>query len=166
MLILGSLFVGLAAGLAQIATGQDPAGVLALLAWPLIAGLGLQTVSLWAHAHYLAHRGAEAEVSRAQMLTSFGKTYYTRWASLAVIMAGALAIAATAPAGMVGIAAWIALLLIALAHEVTGRALFYVLVTPTTMPGALFWNNKYFEQHARKTGLARMPQVGVVPDAH
>ena len=58
------------------------------------------------------------------------------------------------------------LFVLALAHEIVGRALFYVLVTPTTMPGAFFWNNKYFEAHARKTGLANMPQVGVVPDIH
>jgi hypothetical protein len=58
------------------------------------------------------------------------------------------------------------LFVLALAHEIVGRALFYVLVTPTTMPGAFFWNNKYFEAHARKTGLANMPQVGVVPDSH
>jgi len=47
-----------------------------------------------------------------------------------------------------------------------GRALFYVLVIPTTMPGAFFWRNQGFEDHARETGLARMPQVGVLPDAH
>jgi hypothetical protein len=47
-----------------------------------------------------------------------------------------------------------------------GRALFYVLVIPTTMPGAFFWHNKGFETHARETGLAQWPQVGVVPDSH
>jgi hypothetical protein len=41
-----------------------------------------------------------------------------------------------------------------------------VLVIPTTMPGAFFWRNRGFEEHARKTGLAAMPQVGVVPDSH
>jgi hypothetical protein len=46
------------------------------------------------------------------------------------------------------------------------RALFYVLVTPTTMPGAFFWKNKGFEEHARETGLAHLPQVGVIPDIH
>ena len=46
------------------------------------------------------------------------------------------------------------------------RALFYVLVIPTTMPGAFFWKNKGFEQHARDIGLAHMPQVGVVPLTH
>ncbi len=33
---------------------------------------------------------------------------------------------------------------------------------PTIMPGAFFWKNKSFEEHARKTGLAKIPQVGIV----
>jgi len=47
-----------------------------------------------------------------------------------------------------------------------GRAMFYVLVVPTTMPGAFFWKNKGFEAHARDSGLAQMPQVGVVAETH
>jgi hypothetical protein len=50
--------------------------------------------------------------------------------------------------------------------SLVGRALFYVLVIPTTMPGAFFWKNKGFEQHARDIGLAHLPQVGVVPLKH
>jgi len=57
-------------------------------------------------------------------------------------------------------------LLSMLAMTIISRALFYVLVIPTTMPGAFFWKNRAFEEHARETGLANMPQVGVVPDAH
>ncbi len=53
-----------------------------------------------------------------------------------------------------------------LAALLIGRALFYVLVIPTTMPGAFFWKNKGFEEHARDIGLANMPQVGVVPHLH
>ena len=53
-----------------------------------------------------------------------------------------------------------------LATSVMGRALFYVLVIPTTMPGAFFWKNKGFEEHARDIGLANMPQVGVAPLKH
>jgi hypothetical protein len=34
------------------------------------------------------------------------------------------------------------------------------------MPGAFFWRNKRFEEHAREVGLANMPQVGVLPDTH
>ncbi len=37
---------------------------------------------------------------------------------------------------------------------------------PTTMPGAFFWRNKGFVEHARDTGLADMPQVGVVHEGH
>jgi len=50
--------------------------------------------------------------------------------------------------------------------RLAGRVLFYVLVIPTSMPGAFFWRNRAFEEHARKTELANMPQVGVLPDAH
>jgi hypothetical protein len=50
--------------------------------------------------------------------------------------------------------------------SVVGRALFYALVMPTTMPGAFFWRNKSFQEHARETGLANMPQVGVLPELH
>jgi hypothetical protein len=31
------------------------------------------------------------------------------------------------------------------------------------MPGAFFWRNKGFEEHARATGLAARAQVGVAP---
>jgi len=30
------------------------------------------------------------------------------------------------------------------------------------MPGAFFWKNKGFVEHARETGLAEIPQLGVV----
>jgi hypothetical protein len=50
--------------------------------------------------------------------------------------------------------------------SLVSRALFYVLVIPTTMPGAFFWKNKAFEEHARDIGLANMPQVGVAPLRH
>jgi hypothetical protein len=66
----------------------------------------------------------------------------------------------------VSLAVWALVLLSVLVAALVGRALFYVLVIPTTMPGAFFWKNKAFEQHARDIGLADMPQVGVVPLAH
>jgi hypothetical protein len=54
----------------------------------------------------------------------------------------------------------------ALLTALISRTLFYVLVIPTTMPGAFFWKNKDFEEHARDIGLANMPQVGVVAHGH
>jgi hypothetical protein len=41
-----------------------------------------------------------------------------------------------------------------------------VLVIPTTMPGAFFWRNRGFVEHARDAGLAEMPQVGVAYERH
>jgi hypothetical protein len=68
--------------------------------------------------------------------------------------------------GGTGFIAWLATAGVVVATAVIGRALFYVLVIPTTMPGAFFWRNKGFEQHARETGLAKIVQAGVLPDAH
>ena len=50
--------------------------------------------------------------------------------------------------------------------SLVGRALFYVLVIPTTMPGAFFWKNKGFVDHAREIGLADSPQHGVAYEQH
>jgi hypothetical protein len=50
--------------------------------------------------------------------------------------------------------------------SVLGRSLFFVLVIPTTMPGAFFWKNSGFVEHARESGLADAPQHGVVYERH
>ena len=166
LLILGSLGIGLAFGTVEWLAGRAPNDLLRVLALPLLTGLMLQALALALHLRYLARRGAEAEVSRVQMLATYGKTYLARWMSLAVLILGAAITALATLPGAAALILWGALSALAVAHEIVGRALFYVLVTPTTMPGAFFWNNKYFENHARKTGLARLPQVGVTSDAH
>jgi DMSO reductase anchor subunit len=166
LLIPGSLALGLVFGTAEWLSGNSAADLLHLLSWPLLAGLLLQGVALAFHLRYLERRGAEADVSRVQMLTTYGKTYIARWISFGVLFGVALLLTVWTPPDGWLLIAWATLFCLALAHEIVGRALFYVLVTPTTMPGAFFWNNKYFEVHARKTGLANMPQVGVVPDVH
>jgi hypothetical protein len=53
-----------------------------------------------------------------------------------------------------------------LASNTISRALFYVVVIPTTMPGAFFWKNAGFVEHAREVGLADMPQMGVAYETH
>jgi len=55
---------------------------------------------------------------------------------------------------------------IALVSSLIGRALFFVPVIPTTMPGAFFWENAGFIEHARKIGLADMPQLEVAWERH
>jgi len=55
---------------------------------------------------------------------------------------------------------------ISLASSLISRPLFFALVIPTTMPGAFFWKNAGFIEHAREIGLAEMPQLGVVREHH
>ncbi|MGB5339200.1 MAG: aspartate carbamoyltransferase, partial [Gammaproteobacteria bacterium] len=99
-------------------------------------------------------------------VTTFGNTYVARNTGLVLGMMLLPGLAASAPGGMSGLLLWSAVALILTATAVLGRALFYALVIPTTMPGAFFWRNKGFEEHARATGLAQMPQAGVLPDCH
>ena len=68
--------------------------------------------------------------------------------------------------GGAGAPAFGLLALLALTSAIIGRALFYVLVIPTTLPGAFFWRNKGFVEHAREVGLADMPQLGVAYEHH
>jgi hypothetical protein len=65
-----------------------------------------------------------------------------------------------------GLVFWFAIAGVILLTSLVSRALFYVMVIPTTMPGAFFWKNKGFEEHARETGLANLPQVGVATCGH
>ena len=97
--------------------------------------------------------------------TTFGKTYLLRnvLLGLNVFASLALVIASTVwqlPLALVVIL--LSLMLLNLFTAAVSRALFYILVIPTTMPGAFFWKNKGFEQHARDIGLADNPNSGVV----
>ncbi|MDB2410242.1 hypothetical protein N9W57_06430 [Pseudomonadales bacterium] len=62
--------------------------------------------------------------------------------------------------------AWAMVALMLVMSVLVSRALFYVLVVPTTMPGAFFWRNKGFEQHAKDIGLANVVDAGIVADSH
>ncbi len=171
-LILGSLVVGLTFGIAQLALSKAVIPLLKTCAFVLTAGLLLQGISLFAHFRYLDQRGDEAAASKKLMLTTYGKTYAARWISFGVLLAASVAFVLLPSDEMGGIAsfmavvAWGLMLLLAIFHEKIGRALFYVVVIPTTHPGAFFWGNKVFETHARQSRLAEMPQVGVHPDPH
>jgi DMSO reductase iron-sulfur subunit len=165
-LILGSLLIGVLFGLAEWRIGQPVQAFLSTLSWPLLLGLLVQAVSLFGHLRYLESRGEEAAVSRMLMLTRFKKFYGGRLVSLSVLaIVGGLSAFGLVPGGW-GLFLWVPAFPIALLHEVVGRALFYVLVMPTTIPGSFFWGNKAFADHARKTGLSDRPQVGVVSSKH
>jgi DMSO reductase anchor subunit len=166
MLTLGALVVGVVTAAVLTAQGGSFANLLTVLAWPMAAGLALEGIGLIAHARDLTQRGGEGAASHLVQRTSYGNTYRLRNIGLALSLALVIALGVTQLEGVAGLWAWMITAALIVATATIGRALFYVLVIPTTMPGAFFWRNKGFEEHARETGLANMPQVGVLPNVH
>ncbi len=136
----------------------------------LLLGLLWEAIGHILHAYDLEAAGKEGAASMQVLKTKFGKTYLLRNALLGTwivccgvsLFSGPILVGDSWPLHTAGILLGLGVLATAL----VSRALFYVVVMPTTMPGAFFWKNKGFEEHARKTGLAKMPQVGVVEFDH
>ncbi|GAB3270208.1 DmsC/YnfH family molybdoenzyme membrane anchor subunit [Parahaliea aestuarii] len=164
-LYLGGLALAAVGSVALLLEGASIAPLLSLCGVLMGTGLALEGLGLYLHARDMDAANNEGTVSHYVQCTTFGKTYLLRNALLVLCAAGLL-LAPLYVAATAGVAFWLVLALAAVVVAVIGRALFYVLVVPTTMPGAFFWKNKGFEQHARDIGLAAMPQVGVVPDLH
>ena len=162
MLVLGPLVVGLV--FAPLA--DDSSALLVTMAWAVIVGLTFESIGLIAHARDMRQQGGEGAAAQFVQGTQFAYSYLSRNIVLGLALAGMQAFALLAPQGAIAIATWMLLTLVIVAAAVVGRMLFYALVIPTTMPGAFFWRNPAFQEHARETGLAKMPQVGVVMDCH
>ncbi len=158
-LTLGSLLLALAAlvfssmsdGLGQLLTG-------------LVAiGLIMEIVGLGGHASSLKASDSEGAASFYLQTTRYGNAYWLRNAMLV------LALLISAYIGFSGdhtLFTYGLLAVIVIASNIISRALFYVVVIPTTMPGAFFWKNAGFVEHAREIGLADMPQMGVAYETH
>ncbi len=166
MLTLGALGIGLVYASLLTVQGEPSARLLVALSILVVAGLLLEGLGLVFHARALQRQNNEGAASHYEQRTTFGKTYWLRNGLLTAAALMALGLAFSGLSGWAGLAGWIMTTLLVLGMAIIGRALFYVLVIPTTMPGAFFWRNRGFEEHARATELADMPQVGVVPDAH
>jgi DMSO reductase iron-sulfur subunit len=165
-LTLGAVFVGVYFSVLLHYQGQSYTSMLNMLALPMIAGMVLEGIGQTFHVRFLKRTGGEAAASHYQQCTTYGKTYRLRkifMLSLPVIVA---VLALVSPHGMIGLAAWFVLTILIVASALIGRMLFYVLVIPTTMPGAFFWGNKGFQEHAIETGMAKQPQTGVVDLKH
>ena len=123
----------------------------------IVAGLAIEAIGLMWHAASLRRAKHEGAVSFYIQTTTFGWTYRLRNTAVATaLLIGTFLLVAGADSSIAAIAA-----LLTAGAALIGRALFYVLVVPTTMPGAFFWRNKAFEEHARDIGLAANPTVGV-----
>lgn len=131
-------------------------------------GLIIEAIGLYAHNNKLNKSDNEGGAAHYVQCTTFGKTYMLRNVLLATNIAislGLLAYQSYSNSEFIWLA-WLTLALVNCISAVIGRALFYILVLPTTMPGAFFWKNKGFEQHARDIGLADNPASGIAPLAH
>jgi DMSO reductase anchor subunit len=170
MFSLGSLVFALLAVPTLLISGQDN-GQLASQLLQITAGLaafGLiaEGLGLMVHAKYLNTESGEGAAAHYVQQTTFGKSYILRNVLMAfsvVLMASVALFLSDTSLGLLVASIAVPAVLVSL---LVGRCLFYILVIPTTMPGAFFWKNKGFEEHARDVGLADMPQVGVVPACH
>ena len=136
----------------------------------MAAGIALEVLGLIYHAKNNAGAEHEGAASHYIQTTTFGKTYITRNIVMGVLLVSVIAllfissVSVSASSLLLTACAVVALMLVM--SVLVSRALFYVLVVPTTMPGAFFWRNKGFEQHAKDIGLANVVDAGVVADSH
>lgn len=166
VLTLGSLLLAVVFVSVQLANGESWAYIVPMFSGLVIIGLVMEAFGLCAHQRHLTKQGGEGAAAHFEQTTKFGYTYVARNGGLFFGFALSVMLLITnlndtATFGLLLLVSTIVLL-----TAVTGRALFYALVMPTTMPGAFFWRNKSFQEHARETGLAEMPQVGVLPEMH
>ena len=164
-LMLGSVFILLASSIAYV-FNVSYANIQSIAAILIAIGAGLEGVGLYFHARDMNVAPNEGAASHYIQNTTFGKSYTLRNVLIPINVVIAVTLATLDIHPLINFLVWSALIISICVTALIGRALFYVLVVPTTMPGAFFWKNKDFEQHARDIGLAEMPQVGVVPEAH
>ena len=166
MLHLGAIGVWVIGTPILLLLEQPISSLLMVSAAVMLVGLLLEGFGLLRHARDMRLTDSEAAVSHYVQCTTFGKTYVLR----NILMCLNILLLATISLGAV--TSTVALTLMAVLSvsgiliALIGRALFYVLVIPTTMPGTFFWKNKGFEEHARDIGLAKRPQVGVATHRH
>lgn len=137
------------------------------LAAVALAGLVLEAIGLVFHARDMKRQGGEGAASHFEQTSRYGYPYLVRNVLLGLNMVALVIIVLYGmPGGLAGafFAALLALSMVASA--ILGRALFYVLVIPTTMPGGFFWRNKGFEKHAIETGLTDRVATGIVTGKH
>ena len=166
MAVLGALTVAIPYGWVMWAQGEALQSLLTVLAGCIVLGLVMEGAGLIAHVRDLMRGSGEGAAAHYLQTTDFGYAWRSRNIGLGAGAVGAAVLGLWTADGLGVMLAWSILAAVIVATALVGRALFYVLVIPTTMPGAFFWRNKGFEEHARETGLAELPQVGVLPCTH
>lgn len=166
MLTLGSILVGTVYGAVLLYQGHALNQLFDVVTLCMLVGLLLECVGLVQHARAMRRQGGEGGASLYEQTTTFGKTYILRNTSLSIGVMATTSLFLLPINSLSGYLFWLLIAAMILVTAIVSRALFYVLVIPTTMPGAFFWKNRGFQEHASATGLADMPQVGVLPNKH
>ncbi len=158
-LVLGSLLLAVITFVFSSMTAGLSEALLSMIA----IGLVFEIVGLASHAKSLKSASSEGAASFYLQATRYGNAYWMRngLLLLALLLVGYMLVS-----GDNAMFAYALMTVIMLASNIIGRALFYVVVIPTTMPGAFFWKNDGFVEHAREVGLADMPQMGVAYERH
>ncbi len=168
-LSLGALVAGVIVLSTLLIMGIAITDAVLVFASIFTVGLVIEALGLIIHNNDLNRSDNEGGAAHYVQCTTFGKTYLLRnWLlglniTIAIILLTLQFLDITSSTLLVP---WLILALLNCFTALVGRALFYILVIPTTMPGAFFWKNKSFEEHARDTGLADNPATGVAPLAH
>ncbi|MBL4828218.1 MAG: dimethyl sulfoxide reductase anchor subunit, partial [Spongiibacteraceae bacterium] len=165
-LSLGGLTIALVFSAFFAYLGLDWSALISTTIAICLVGISLEGIGLWIQARDLNGAHHEGAASHYIQKTTFGYTYQLRNNMIALnfLLAGVV-VAGVLPA-VLHVLALLVLAAGIMATALIGRALFYVLVVPTTMPGAFFWRNKGFVEHARDIGMDHMPNSGVVPARH
>jgi DMSO reductase iron-sulfur subunit len=167
MFSVGGVLIGLVYIPLALILENSIVGLTSSLAAVIAFGLLLEAIGHIFHARDLQKNGGEGAASYALLASKFGNTYITRNVVLGISIITVIVLGSVQlPEAWQDLLLWAVLASVILLTSLVSRALFYIMVIPTTMPGAFFWKNKGFEEHARETGLAKMPQVGVLERDH
>ena len=152
-------------------TEQNSQQALLVFTLALLSGVLLEGIGLIAHSRAMNNSNNEGGAAHYIQRTVFGKSYWLRnylllFTILSTSVLLIVQLTTTENHSTTITLFWFVLAFVNLISAIISRALFYVLVIPTTMPGAFFWKNKSFEQHAREIGLADNPATGVAPTTH
>jgi len=166
MLSFGALIIAVVSLFVMPLDIDATQSLIQLLAMIIMAGLFIEGTGYILHAWDMKRIENEGAASHYRQATQYGKSYILRNVLLGLNIALAIIIAMIGIKDTMGLVLGVILVLSMLVMGAIGRSLFFVLVIPTTMPGAFFWKNQGFVDHARETGLAEMQQVGVVYERH
>ncbi len=164
---LGSALVCLFALPTLLLSNTSTQSLLTIGGSVMLTGALLEGLGLLVHARAMTNASHEGAASHYIQQTTVGKTYHLRNVLMLINMSLMIGLLISQSSGTIALILWTLSAMILLTTCIISRALFYILVIPTTMPGAFFWKNKGFADHARDIGLAAsMPSAGIIDNSH